>query len=462
MNSANGKYSGGDKPQISGPAVILVDSKIRDLNVAALIASHLEALGVPCYLEPLEAFRAVVGAYHPGMIVFNHLNGGHLVKWSRRLAEIGVLTAVLPNEGIIYEQSSREVMAGRFHRDVHVDCFFCWNEPHREAVAAEGIYRDTRVEVVGVPRFDFYFEPWSKILPPAPPRRSSRPRVLLCTNFIFAHYNDRAEVDRLFGTWAAYNPANRDYWGSVLAHQRSRPRVLEYAQSLIDDGRFEVVLRPHPNEVHSFYEEWLERLTPEQRANVVYAPKENISALILDCDLQISCEVCTTAIESWIAKKPTITLIFEKHPIHYKEVQIAPNVSCDNPSALPDMVADQLANGVPPEKLAAQKEHLRLWCSTSDGRSTQRIAEVIAETLRSKPKPDWSKLDASDTRRAAKLKAYQSVGQAYHFDPLLWLKSAFFKRRYALKNRGYAKSIMPRDVSATKQLFKRIFDDRRP
>jgi surface carbohydrate biosynthesis protein len=462
MNVLTGRPSEGAPAGIDGPAVILVDNKMRDLNVAVLIAHQLELNGVPCYLEPLEAFRAVVGAHRPGMIVFNHLNGGHLVSWSRRLAELGVLTAVLPNEGIIYDQSSREVMAGRFHRDVHVDYFFCWNASHRDALLAEGIYRDTRIEVVGVPRFDFYFKPWSNVLPPPPARRSNRPRVLLCTNFIFAHYQNREEADRLFGTWARYNPAGKDYWGAVQAHRKSRPRVLEFLQALVDDGRFEVVLRPHPGEEHGVYQAWLDGLTEAQRANVVLATTGNISSLILDCDLQISCETCTTAIESWIAKKPTLALIFDKHPIHYKEVHNAPNVSCDNPAALPDMVARHLAEPIAPEKAAARARHLETWCATPSGQSTSRIAARIAEALRNRRLPDWSKLTANDFRRAAKLRAYQGLGQAYHFDPFLWLKSSLFPQRYALKNRTYRKSIMPRDVVETRQRFRQFLEERAP
>src|SRR5258706_9352795 len=92
--------------EATGPrprAVLLVDSKTRDLPVAALIAHHLNALGVDCFLEPLEAYRAVLGAYRPQLILFNHLTASHLVDYSKRLAQMGVLTAVLPNEGILYD-----------------------------------------------------------------------------------------------------------------------------------------------------------------------------------------------------------------------------------------------------------------------------------------------------------------------------------------------------------------------
>jgi len=441
------------------PVVILVDNKVRDLNVAALIAHQLEANGVKCFLEPLEAFRAVLGAHRPSMIVFNHLNGSQLVEWSQRLAEIGVLSAVLPNEGIIYDKTAREVVSGRFHRDVHVDNYFCWNESHKESLIAQGIYEDTEIDIVGIPRFDVYFEPWSKVLPLAPPRRSGRPRVLLCTNFIFASF-DKQQADRTFGAWEKYNPGVKDYWGAVLSHQKSRDQVLKFAEALLEDGRFELVLRPHPNENRAFYESWLDALPEVKRAEIVYAPTDNISALILDCDVQVACETCTTSIESWIAKKPTIALIFDKHPFHYNELHNAPNLPCDDPNAFPELVSRCLDEPVPQDKLALRLQHLETWCASPDGHSVERIATAIGKALRSRPAPDWTKLDAGDFRRAAKLRMYQQIGQAYHYDPLLWLKGSLFPKRYAMKTRGYRKSILPSDVARARRLVEERLSNR--
>ncbi len=114
--------------------VILVDNKRRDLLVAALIGHHLEQLGLECHLEPLEAYRGVLAAYRPHLILSNHLTAPHLVAWSQRLAELGVLCAVLPNEGICYDEAELEYNAGKFHNGAHIDLFFCWNEPHQRAL----------------------------------------------------------------------------------------------------------------------------------------------------------------------------------------------------------------------------------------------------------------------------------------------------------------------------------------
>lgn len=430
------------------PVVLLVDNKIRDLKVAALIAHQLEGMGVPARLEPLEAFRAAVGAYKPSMIVFNHLNATHLAAWSHRLADMGVLVSVLPNEGFVYDDAWRPFMSGRFHSP-KIDHFFCWNAQHRAALVAEGADKTQNVHVVGVPRFDFFFKPWSNGLPPAPPRTSGKPRVLFCTNFVFARlHNNPREQEMLFGGTQQNIKGIELYPAAIESHFNSRNKITRYLEVLLDDGRFEVLLRPHPNEERSFYERWMEGLSPERKANLVYDPSTTITPLILDCDLEISCESCTTAVESWIAKKPTIELVFDKNPLLYREAHGALNFECDAPEKLPAMVAQQLAAPEQPEKKELRARHLEKWCGSPDGNSCRRIATIIAEAVRAKKPADWSKLTSADRRRAIKLRTYQAVGQAYHYDPLLSLKHLLMRDRYTPKYKAYRKSILPRDVAA--------------
>ena len=429
-------------------AVILVDSKIRDLDVAALIAHHLGNLGIKCHLEPLEAYRAVIGAYKPGLIVFNHLNASHLIALSKRLQDMGVLTAVLPNEGILYDNDVARFYSNRYHNGSHIDYFLCWNESHRDALLAEGFAKDTHIEVVGVPRFDFYFEPWSKLLQRPKPISSKRPRILFCTNLSTADYWElpREQGDKLFAMWVNRVPLYTDYWPAIQAQWRGRNKIPAFLEALIASDRFEVIFRPHPVETVEFYEKWIATLTDEQRKHFHYDRNSNVSGLILNCDLEVSVETCTTALEAWICKKPTIELVLEKHPLWYREIQAKANVPCDDPAKLPDLVT-KLLNEPPDLEIAkARTKHLADWCATPDGTSSLRIALLFANALFNKKPADWSKLTLTDKRRAAKLRTMNALGQAYHFDPLLPIKRALFRERYAMKDFTYRKSIMPKDV----------------
>jgi surface carbohydrate biosynthesis protein len=446
------------------PVVLLVDDKIRDLNVATLIAHHLRKRGVECHLEPLEAFRGVLAAYRPGMIIFNHLNGSHLVDWSKRIASMGVLTGVLLNEGFVYDPEEMRYISGRYHSDAHIDYFFCWNEPHREAIISEGGHPEARIEVIGVPRFDFYFEPWSHLNYRPRTERSLRPRVLFCTNFVTAHFLDfpREMGDRFFAPWVGKIALFDNYWRSVEAHANGRKRVFDFLESLVAADRYEIILRPHPRESSKVYEEWVESLPAEKRNWVTLDKTSNIAPLILGCDVEISCETCTTALESWIAGKPTIELELERDPLWYREEHAVTNIPCSDPAALPDLIDRQLKNPEQAAKREIRRRHLQKWCNSPDGHSSERFAAVVASAVSGKRATNWSGLTANDYRRALKLHATRILGHAYHYDPFAPLKRLLpLKRDHQAGRRAvYQKSIMPRDVLDARRRLERVLTER--
>ena len=434
----------------SASVVLLVDSKTRDLPVATLIAHHLRMQGITAWLEPLEAYQGVLAAHRPELILFNHLTANHLARYSQRLAELGVLTAVLPNEGIMYDPDDLRFNAGKFHPSAHIDCFFCWNTPHADALREAGFDRRTRIEVVGVPRFDFYFEPWSRLFRRPAARARSRPQILFCTNFVTAKFWEppREQGDKFFAAWQDRIPLYRNYWAAIEAHFKGRARSLDFLRAILADGRYDVVLRPHPREEIGFYEEFLARLPAPQRERVTLQAASSITELILDCDLELSIETCTTAMESWIAGKPTLEIVLERHPLWHIRDQAVCGLACDRPEKLVPLIEQSLAAPPQPELAARRRGHLAKWCAAPDGTSSERLARVIAEAVRQKRPTDWSRLTATDHRRATKLRALRRLGHAYHYDPFMPLKRALFASRYAIKDHAYRKSIKPGDVTA--------------
>jgi surface carbohydrate biosynthesis protein len=387
------------------------------------------------------------------MIVFNHLFASHLVDWSKRLRDIGVLTGLLTNEGMMRSQEARLFQSGRHHREGHVDLFFCWNEAHRQAIEQEGVYKDARVETIGVPRFDFYFEPWANIVRRHDPEPRTRPRILFCTNTGLVKFKDlpREHGDRHFAAWAGYQKNYGDPWARVEAQGNARKKFVEHAAALAASGKYEIVFRPHPAEREDFYRSWLTTLPAEHRANVCIDGRSNITSLILDCDLQISEEGCTTGVESWIAGKPTIGLtMYHNSPLNFEE-RAQCHVRCENSTLLSALVDAQLANPEQDEFRELRRQHLVKWCGSPDGRSCERIASAIAEMLRARRVSDWAMINANDYRRAAKLFGYKRLGLPYHFDPLLFLKRRVLGNRYAMKQLAYEKSIKPADVVASRR-----------
>lgn len=248
--------------------VLLVDNRTRDLAVSSLLAHHLAQSGVHLELQPLEAYRAVLAAFRPEMVIINHLTASHLVRWSHRLKELGVAVAVLPNEGISYEADDMRFLAGRYHNKAHIDHFFTWNEAHRDALREAGFDESTQVHVVGVPRFDFYFQPWSRLFAP-PALRGPRRQVLCCANFVFARFQDlpRVEGEKFLQVFKR-QPKYQNPWELVEVNHRCRQRSLEFFEKLLAAPQFDVLLRPHPHEDAGFYSAWAERLPSDLRSRL--------------------------------------------------------------------------------------------------------------------------------------------------------------------------------------------------
>jgi surface carbohydrate biosynthesis protein len=438
--------------------VLLVDNRRRDLPVAAWIRAHLESRGVECHLQPLEAYRACLARYRPRMIIFNHLTASHLAEYSQRLRRMGVLTAVLPNEGISYDEEDRRYNAGRFHRNAHIDVYFCWNQPAAESLREFHGESAMQIEVIGVPRFDFYFPPASEMFPPVYPDKRDKPRVLFCTNFVLAKFVDlpEEEADRFFAPWKDRIPLCRDYWSAIRAHHQSRDRAMSFLRALLATGRFEVTLRTHPTEDVEYYHQWMKGLPEVERKWLRLENEANITPLILGCDVEISCETCTTALESWIVGKPTIELQLDRHPLFHREEHACCNIGCAEPSLLPAMVEEVLNAPLPDILKERRKQHLAKWCHSASGQSAAQMAEVIVRLLAQSPQPDWSGLTFADHRRAWKLRLTEALGEAYHFEPLLAFKAHLWPSRYGPKQAIYAKSIRPFDVQKESEIFRKI------
>jgi surface carbohydrate biosynthesis protein len=431
--------------------VILVDNRVRDLPGAALIAHHLRQQGAECFLEPIEAWRGVLAAHRPHLIVFNHLTASHLEQYSQRLHRMGVMTAVLLNEGILYEEGEMKFNAGKFHNQAHIDYYYCWNEPHRQALLAEGFGERTQIEVVGVPRFDFYVEPWSALY--RPDKTGPRKRILCCTNFVTAKYwtLPREEADKFYAAWVGRIPAHNDYWAAIESHYNNRAALLRSMDRLLAETDHDLILRTHPNEEQAPYCQWYDDLASPVRARVTLDLDTAITTQILGCDLEISCETCTTAIESWIARKPTIEMVFDRRPIWHDSDHEAANLPCASSEELPGMVNRVLAEFDPAHPPPRRAAHLEKWCHQVDGGASARVANHLAHALGQASEPDFGALTAPDHRRAAKLKVLRFLGLPYHFDPLLRLKAWLQPRRYTVKSQAYAKSIRPREVARVQE-----------
>jgi hypothetical protein len=266
-----------------------------------------------------------------------------------------------------------------------------------------------------------------------------------------ARYENLAEADaaQFFAPFQRVS-MYKDYRAVIDYHVRFRRKVLLFLAALAENGSFDIVLRPHPREVMDFYIDAMKDWDPKVRERVTIDHTSNITALILNADLEISCETCTTAMEAWIAGKPTVELVFERHPAFFHEEQAHLNSLCDDPAKVVETVQEALRNPKQEEYQEGRRQHLAKWCSSPDGHATERLAAMLAEAIHAKP-PTKRDFTFNERRKAAKLKLLKAFDLAYNFDPFLWLKRRLLPKNYATKQFVYDKTIKPSDVARARQ-----------
>ncbi len=427
--------------------VIFVDSKTRDLMGTALIARHLEKRGIRCRLEPLESWRACIAAWRPDFILFNHLNAPHLATFSQQCREWGVLVGVLPNEGIFYIPETMEYNSRRLVENVHCDLMFSWSELHRDVLVENRFCENPdQVIPVGVPRFDFYKQPWNRLFQKKI-ADTVRPVILANANFPLAHFADLPpeRADNFFSQWKDIIPAYSDYWGAIHGNKSSRQRFLSHLNALFEAGRYFVIVRPHPREDPNFYLQWFDRLPVEHRNNMRLALKENITELILNADLELSCENCTTTLEAWIAGKPTVGLAFNKHPLFYTEQVARLLPECEESDQLVAMIDEALADPSQSQYAEARLRHMEKWMYKVDGRAAERVADAIGRSIAARPKLPDIRPGFSNLRRGMKLRLARAMGEPVNVSPNLYLRRLLKGQRgkQTLRYRDYMKALRP-------------------
>jgi len=434
--------------------VYLVDNKRRDLQGAMLLAHCLSKKNILCELQPLEAYRGSIYAFKPQMVLINHLLASHLVTYSQKLKAMGVKVAVLPNEGINYEYSELMFNAGKAHNGAHFDLFFCWNLFHKRALEQVG-FEASKIHVTGTPRFDFYFQPWRKIY--EIPKKNNKKRILLCTNLTIAKFFElpKKEADQFFSSWALNASRYQDYWGAIEVTYRNRNRILHYLKALLQNDTFEVTLRIHPSEDSLFYRQWEATLSAAERRRLIIDQSTAITELILACDIEISLDSCTTALDAWMAGKPTIDIDLERHPLTSNPLRDSLNATCQSPGDLTYMIDEAISAGQH-SFFSRRKKHLEDWCGDPQGNSAERIARLISESLKGAECRMPTSYSLSDIRRGLKLKLYNKFNKPYNWQPQLTIREIANKKSVYLKREALEKTVTPHDIAIMKKVFRKL------
>jgi surface carbohydrate biosynthesis protein len=444
--------------------VILIDSKKRDLMGAALISYHLQNNGVDVLLEPLESWRACLHAWSPDMIIFNHLIHSHLCKYTVELKKYGVIVGCLLNEGAFLNKEELDLMSKKHYNYVHCDFFLTWNDEHRDKLVYNQFCTPSNnVYTIGVPRFDFYHEPWSRLYSD---KNTTKSDLLINTTFQCAHYYGRSEKEKMLvysGLGGGKSPNAVNYLKLINLHYNGRLSLIEFLYRLLKESELIITLRPHPREDCKFYINWHKNLSSELKKRLIISVNRDIASDIINNKVIINCGTCTTALESWISNKPTLSLVYSDDEFTVNGdliLKLSPIINIhDKIDIILKKIHEAIEIPTQDDFLKERRKLIYSLFNLADGNSSSRAAGVICEFLGKKEQFLHIPFNLAGIRRAIKLRFLNLFGCSYNASPVYFVMYLFHKylpEKTSIKYNNYIKSINPKDVVTAINSIKKL------
>jgi surface carbohydrate biosynthesis protein len=368
--------------------LLLIDQKWRDLPGHVLLKRVLEVgFGHRVLAGPIGSEGWLVPLFRPDVVVVNHLLESAKVRLARALRGCGVGVVALPTEGIPALADVRLLAAGKYTDMSLVDLQLCWNWPMRDLIVDEKILPPDRVQVIGVPRFDVYRGPASRLVaaPEVVKRRyrldPERPVVLLTSNFVnagfieermdFLEANSRdLGLDRVASYARPAENARRDH--------RTRELALAAMTRLLEDlPAIAVAVKPHPNENQRAYRRWLASVESRWPGRVALIEAEYIWDTLGIASILVQ-RSCTTAVEAWFRGLPTLEFRLNPEEYYHSAEHAAGSEPVETYEKLRASVWAYIHDRtLPPALQRAREAFIDRWVGPLDGRRTLACAAAI-------------------------------------------------------------------------------------
>jgi surface carbohydrate biosynthesis protein len=375
--------------------ILLCDHKWRDLPPLAAIKLYLERLGFRVWIFAVRDAIGMIPVIRPDCVVLNHFWGNQYQQLAVRMREAGTTMVVLPTEGA-GRPIFHEVDRGDVTDFSLIDRLYSWGPRNSQAMLARGAVPPDRLVTSGCPRTDFYRQPLMGAVTPRSEFAAehgldpAQPIVTWATQFPHAAISrdDPREWDLYcrsmtdFGLDRCFTSVGVDFRVMPEYHRNLRDASADlfFAYARANPG-LQFILKPHPNEKREFYEA---RIRDAGVANVRFCRVDYMWNVLHAADVLLH-RHCTTAVEAWLWKKPTIE--FATIPdefMAWPEREAGSHVARDF-GELDALVRDFLAGRtIEPEREAIREAYIRDWFGEPDGRRCLSIAEDIAALVRSR------------------------------------------------------------------------------
>jgi len=377
------------------PILLIADHKWRDLPGLALLKVLLERdHGVSAVIAPYPQWEEVFFAFRPAAVCTSTMSGPREQEIARRAREAGAATVVLPTEGMPTVDAVMPIVACERVDLSNVDLWLCWNEPVRDRMLARGQLAAEQLPVAGVGRFDFYHEPYRRLLRGREELASqygfpaSGKLVTWATNYGHAKFSAQS-LEFHVKDWTErglteLGPPFDDPAGYVRQDVRDQQLTLEMMPEVF--ARFPDVtflVKTHPYEAVEVYEEMIGTCRKNGIENVHHVHYEYIGNLLNVADVHIH-HCCTTGQEAWMMGIPTLNLRIPSDHVRPERggacgEAIVHDDSFSDANEACKRLEHYLNGGAVPEALSAGRaRHLERWLHKMDGGATRRIAEALA------------------------------------------------------------------------------------
>jgi surface carbohydrate biosynthesis protein len=330
--------------------------------------------------------------YNPVAVVMIHLYDEKKQDIIKYLKKRNIMVFLMPTEGIPTLKSIRKLAAGYFSDLSNIDMHFLWNEEMKKIMLENDIINDSsRLNVVGIPRFDFYREPLNKILIPREKFKkkynitNNYPIITWTTNFTHASFYHKNQ-DFLKADWKKlqmdkiFNPeeiARKDF--------ESRKIAFEAIEKMLTGiPEVNLVIKLHPSEDHTYYYKRVNNLSDSLRNRIRIINKAYIWDVLNSTDILLK-RSCTTGVEAWLLDKPTIELRLNPEEWYYSKEHAQGSDEVSNYQQLKEAVMYYLQGGsVSSDKKDRRRAFVRKWCSIVDGKATERFVKELDKGIKSR------------------------------------------------------------------------------
>lgn len=384
--------------------LILVDIAQRDLPGYALLKEVLEAgyNAEVCLCRSLEP-KTQAHLFRPHVVILPMV----YVKGYQQLAYYfkskGTFVVFLATEGypIVVEDDYMDHLAGRYSDFRPIDLNLVWCQELADRVVRHRTMSADRVQVVGLPRFDFYHPSFSRL-------RMKR-----------SDFNERHGLDPEFPTvtWASNFPgvilSAKEHQSGIEAGNFMHVRALRDAEKLLNNDvvglrqtsenlirwvgeykKVNFVIRPHPQDDRATFIGFADRMKRRGVHRVAVVHEGPILDVLSASDILLQ-RGCTTAIEAALMGLPVIETRFNPEELYQDPSRDNCLDLATNYDEMKQALERYLVGGkIPPGQLERREKYVRRWFYKMDGLRTVEAADRMLEFCKSNPSPlDYRRSD---------------------------------------------------------------------